>query len=220
MSRPGTIGDSHVDIGSIAAFTRNERIKYLDSEKTNNYELKHANKDNKTLVCRLFMRNESKRMVKPPQVCLERMHMDFIGCLRTVCIIQLSRTALSGGASESHTPTEPNNLPGPSSNIKAAPPEVRTGERSSGSWCVILFSQNTGKGPGSIEDSFIIWLHDQVDGPKREWKKAECMGDILPRVKALHEAMENLSKQGWQRSWGGYEVPKGRQFTPHFGHTG
>ena len=64
MSRPGTIGDSHVDIGSVAAFARKERVKYLDSAKANNYELQRAHEDGNTLVCRLFVRGEGGLPVK------------------------------------------------------------------------------------------------------------------------------------------------------------
>ncbi len=59
MFRPGTIGDSHVDIGSIAAFARNERVKYLKSEKVNSYKLEPVcESDGDTLVCRLFVHGE------------------------------------------------------------------------------------------------------------------------------------------------------------------
>ena len=64
MSRPGTIGDSHVDIGSVAAFARKERVKYLDSVKANNYELQRACEDGNTLVCRLFVRGKGGPQVK------------------------------------------------------------------------------------------------------------------------------------------------------------
>lgn len=71
MSRPGTIGDSQVDIGSIAAFTRYERVKYLESEKTNTYELEQAHEDSNTLVCRLFVRGESTQTPQPLPVSVE-----------------------------------------------------------------------------------------------------------------------------------------------------
>lgn len=64
MSRPGTIGDSHVDIGSVAAFAGKERVKYLESEKVNSYELQRACEDGNTLVCRLFVRGEGGPPVK------------------------------------------------------------------------------------------------------------------------------------------------------------
>ncbi|KAI1783450.1 hypothetical protein LXA43DRAFT_1102518 [Ganoderma leucocontextum] len=170
LSRPGTIGDSHVDIGPVAAFTRKERVKYLESEGANSYKLEPACDDGNTLVCRLFVRGESGLTVQSSQP-----HS-------TVAMAPASTVAA----------TTVNLKPGSSSKVKASQPEDQAGK--------------------NVEDPFIVWLRDKLDGPKREWKKGLSVAVILLRVKALRSTVEHLSDWGWEKSQGGYQVPEGRQF--------
>ncbi|KAI1781747.1 hypothetical protein LXA43DRAFT_1105398 [Ganoderma leucocontextum] len=172
LSRPGTtFGDSHVDIGSVAAFARKERVKYLESETANNYELEPVPDDGNTLVCRLFVRSE-----RAPEVQRESQHS--IGLTKASIPVASDSTV----------------KPGPSSNIKGA--------QASDSVQAPL--------PGkSVDDTFVVWLRDKLNGPKREWKKGLSVADVLPRVKALRDALEHLRDWGWEKSQGGYQVPEG-----------
>lgn len=77
---------------------------------------------------------------------------------------------------------------------------------------VLIYS--TGK-DSDVEDPFIVWLRERLDGPKREWKKGLLVSIILPRVKALRGTLERLSDWGWERSQGGYQVPEGMQSYLH-----
>ena len=58
--------------------------------------------------------------------------------------------------------------------------------------------------PGLIE-----FLRQVVGGPQSPWRRATTAGDILARVKAVHEAMEVIHDLGWQTRSGGYEIPNG-----------
>ncbi|KAI0755362.1 hypothetical protein C8Q80DRAFT_1266830 [Daedaleopsis nitida] len=53
-------------------------------------------------------------------------------------------------------------------------------------------------------------------GPDGEWKKAKTAGDVLPRVKALRQALEKLGNWGWERSRGGYQIPDGHEDAGEF----
>ncbi|KAI1781660.1 hypothetical protein LXA43DRAFT_1188231 [Ganoderma leucocontextum] len=167
LSRPGTIGDSHVDIGPVAAFARKECVKYLESETANSYKLEPACEDGDTLVCRLFVRGESSLTVQRSQ------H---------------STVAVAPESTVADTTVKPG---GSSSKVKASQPEDQAGK--------------------NVEDPFIVWLRDKLDGPKREWKKGLSVAVILLRVKALRSTVERLSDWGWEKSQGGYQVPEGRQ---------
>ena len=54
----GSQTESVVDIGSVAAFTKGERLKYLESDFVNKYTLEPMPGDDRTLVCRLFVRDD------------------------------------------------------------------------------------------------------------------------------------------------------------------
>ncbi|KAI1782802.1 hypothetical protein LXA43DRAFT_1068253 [Ganoderma leucocontextum] len=177
LSRPGTIGDSHVDIGPVAAFARKERVKYLESETANSYKLEPACEDGDTLVCRLFVRGESSLTVQRSQ------H---------------STVAVAPESTVADTTVKPGSS---SSKVKASQPEDQAVSGRS-------LREDTGK---NVEDPFIVWLRDKLDGPKREWKKGLSVAVILLRVKALRSTVEHLSDWGWEKSQGGYQVPEGRQ---------
>ena len=60
-----------------------------------------------------------------------------------------------------------------------------------------------------VEDPFIVWLRTQLNGPKRDWGRGTTIAEILPRVKALRDAMDQMKAWGWVKSLGGYLVSEG-----------
>ncbi|TBU55993.1 hypothetical protein BD310DRAFT_883403 [Dichomitus squalens] len=58
LFRPGLSSEgAQVDIGSLESIARQERLKYLESEKVNHYLLESVQGEEESLVCRLFVRD-------------------------------------------------------------------------------------------------------------------------------------------------------------------
>ncbi|KAH9927555.1 hypothetical protein B0H21DRAFT_838358 [Amylocystis lapponica] len=79
--------------------------------------------------------------------------------------------------------------------------------------------QEVGNPQANLE-RFIGFLRELLGGSDSEWRKAKNAGDILERYLAVKAAVDALDDLGWNRSTGGYMVPKdydsiyaGRTFT-------
>ncbi|KAM5531968.1 hypothetical protein V8D89_014368 [Ganoderma adspersum] len=100
----GSQTESVVDIGSVAAFTKGERLKYLESDIVNKYTLEPMLGNDKTLVCRLFVRDDVIASAPDPSAEYRQMVSDSTqASIHTVSVAGLSATTTSG----SETAKEP-----------------------------------------------------------------------------------------------------------------
>ena len=62
-----------------------------------------------------------------------------------------------------------------------------------------------------MEGRFILHLREFLDAPAvSKWRKATTAGDVLDRRLAVVRALTKLQDSGWEKSSGGFMVPKGQ----------